>query len=79
MEVSLVNLINYHHLILSQCPVLLDLSKQQPLSQKQQFGGCCLGGFKADLVPHLQYVDLILLSSIAAIDSKYAIYNQASK
>lgn len=52
-----MNLINYHHLILIQCPVVLDLSKQQPLSQKQQFGGCCPGGFEAYLVPYLQYDD----------------------
>lgn len=54
MEMSLVDLIHNHHLVLRQRPVLLDLSEQQPLGQEQQFGGRGPGGFKADLVPHLK-------------------------
>lgn len=53
VEVSLVDLVHDHHLVLSQRPVLLDLSEQQPLGQEQEFGGCGPGGFEADLVPHL--------------------------
>lgn len=54
MKMSLMDLVHNHHLIPSQCPVLLDLSKQQPLCQEQQFGGCGSGGLKANLVPHLK-------------------------
>lgn len=54
VEMSLMDLINYDHLVLSQRPVLLDLSQQQPLSQEQQFGGCGPGGLKADLVTYLK-------------------------
>lgn len=49
-----MDLINYDHLVLSQRPVLLDLSQQQPLSQEQQLGGCGPGGLKADLVTYLK-------------------------
>lgn len=54
VEVSLVDLVHDHHLVLGQSPVLLDLSEQQPLSQEQQFGGRGPGGLKAYLVPHLK-------------------------
>lgn len=68
VEVSLMDLVHNHHLVLSQRPVLLDLSEQQPLSQEQQFGGCGPGGLKAYLVPHLQ--------NITALCEQ--IYNQVS-
>lgn len=54
MEVSLVDLVHDHHLVLSQSPVLLDLPQQQALGQEEQLGGRGPGGLKADLVPHLQ-------------------------
>ncbi len=54
-----MDLVHNHHLVLSQCPVLLDLSEEQPLSQEQQFGGRGPGGLKANLVPHLQNMTAI--------------------
>ena len=49
-----MDLVHNHHLVLSQSPVLLDLSEQQPLGQEQQFGGRGPRGLKADLVPDLK-------------------------
>lgn len=51
-----MNFVHNHHLVLSQRPVLLDLSEKQSLSQEQQFGSCGPGGFKAYLMPHLQHM-----------------------
>lgn len=49
-----MDLVHYHHLVLGQCPVMLDLTQQQPLCQEQQFGGCGPAAFKADLVSYLK-------------------------
>lgn len=53
VEMPLMDFIHNHHLVLSQRPVLLDLSEQQTLSQERQFGGGGAGGLKADLVSYL--------------------------
>lgn len=54
VKVPFMDLVHDHHLVLSQRPVLLNLPEQQPLGQKQQFGGCGPSGLKAYLVPYLQ-------------------------
>lgn len=56
VKVPLVHLIHNHHLVLSECPVLLDLSQQESLCQEQKLGSCGAGCLKAYLMPHLQYI-----------------------
>lgn len=56
VKVPLVHLVYNHHLVLGECPVVLDLPQQESLRQEQQLGGCGASGLKAYLMPHLQYI-----------------------
>lgn len=58
VEVSLVDLVHDHHLVLRQRLLLLDLSQQETLSQEEQLGGRGPSGLKANLVPNLKKTEV---------------------
>lgn len=64
VEVSLVDLVHNHHLVLGQRLLLLDLSQQETLSQEEQLGGRGPSGLKADLVPNLEETGKQLVSNV---------------